>query len=421
MKKALVLSGGGSLGIYEMGAWKFFREKGITFDIVTGTSIGAINGGVYVTNAYDEAMHLWNTIQASDIYEHGFSFDDGPFQTLKKQISSGEVYRLFKSYASQRGVNIAPFKELVKQAIDPQKVKDSPITFGVVVTLYKGMKEVDIVLQEQPVELILDYIHASSAIFPIFPISKIGNVKYIDGGYNNNTPVDFAFKLGADEVTAVVLNAIMKDPQFPHLLTLPNVKYIRASHDTGFIMDFRRDVLDRNLQMGYLDTRKAYDDAWGFEYTFDKDELTEGIAKEIYLKILRTTPREFDVYRQELSYGKKKPSEILHYYIRALESMASWLQIDYLRSYGVQELEAIIIQKLRENSSDTEFIKKLLELKSHPQFGRVDKLDLLTLIYRSAKKGVYSPSLLKIIEDRKSLRFVVEMFNYWKEKGRLVD
>lgn len=40
MKRALVLSGGGARGAYELGVWKAFNEIGITFDIVTGTSIG---------------------------------------------------------------------------------------------------------------------------------------------------------------------------------------------------------------------------------------------------------------------------------------------------------------------------------------------------------------------------------------------
>ena len=40
MKRALVLGGGGSKGAYELGVWRALDELGISFDIVTGTSIG---------------------------------------------------------------------------------------------------------------------------------------------------------------------------------------------------------------------------------------------------------------------------------------------------------------------------------------------------------------------------------------------
>ena len=44
MKTGIALAGGGSKGSYQTGVWKALRELGIDYDIVTGTSIGAING-----------------------------------------------------------------------------------------------------------------------------------------------------------------------------------------------------------------------------------------------------------------------------------------------------------------------------------------------------------------------------------------
>ena len=45
-KTALVLSGGGSRGAYEAGAWQALVETGIEIDIVTGASVGSINGAM---------------------------------------------------------------------------------------------------------------------------------------------------------------------------------------------------------------------------------------------------------------------------------------------------------------------------------------------------------------------------------------
>ncbi|MBR2503809.1 MAG: patatin-like phospholipase family protein, partial [Oscillospiraceae bacterium] len=44
MAKALVLAGGGARGSYHIGAWQALIEMGYKFDIVTGTSVGSLNG-----------------------------------------------------------------------------------------------------------------------------------------------------------------------------------------------------------------------------------------------------------------------------------------------------------------------------------------------------------------------------------------
>ena len=42
----LVMQGGGALGAYECGVYKTLEKHGIEFDIVAGTSIGAVNAAV---------------------------------------------------------------------------------------------------------------------------------------------------------------------------------------------------------------------------------------------------------------------------------------------------------------------------------------------------------------------------------------
>ena len=46
--RAIVLAGGGARGAYEMGAWRALRELGVEYQMVLGTSIGAINGVMMV-------------------------------------------------------------------------------------------------------------------------------------------------------------------------------------------------------------------------------------------------------------------------------------------------------------------------------------------------------------------------------------
>ena len=68
MKRALVLSGGGSKGAYEAGFLKAFEEAGLSFDLVTGTSIGALNGALIVMNKREAIDELWNTLDLEHVF-----------------------------------------------------------------------------------------------------------------------------------------------------------------------------------------------------------------------------------------------------------------------------------------------------------------------------------------------------------------
>lgn len=56
VENVLVLQGGGSLGAFACGAMKAFVKKGIKFDIISGTSIGAINGAIIAGSKSDNTI-----------------------------------------------------------------------------------------------------------------------------------------------------------------------------------------------------------------------------------------------------------------------------------------------------------------------------------------------------------------------------
>ena len=66
--KALVLSGGGAKGSYQIGAWKALKKLHIKFDIVTGTSVGALNGAMVTQNSYRRAISLWKKINLEVLF-----------------------------------------------------------------------------------------------------------------------------------------------------------------------------------------------------------------------------------------------------------------------------------------------------------------------------------------------------------------
>ena len=74
-KLAFVLSGGGAKGGYEIGFLKAINELSIHPDIVTGTSIGALNGCLIAQQDDQIAYDLWKNLTVDQVVIDGFSTD----------------------------------------------------------------------------------------------------------------------------------------------------------------------------------------------------------------------------------------------------------------------------------------------------------------------------------------------------------
>ena len=85
--RAIVLSGGGAKGAYELGVWKALKELNITYDIVTGTSVGALNGAFMVQNDYLKALSMWQNINFDMVFQTDFSGNLNTFDGIKELIA----------------------------------------------------------------------------------------------------------------------------------------------------------------------------------------------------------------------------------------------------------------------------------------------------------------------------------------------
>ena len=112
---ALVLAGGGAKGIYQIGVWKALRELDICYDVVDGSSIGAINGALMAQNDWNSAFELWRTVTLEKILEL-------PPHAGMKDFFVGVI----KNF----GVSAAPLKQLLEQHIDETKIRTSGIRYG---------------------------------------------------------------------------------------------------------------------------------------------------------------------------------------------------------------------------------------------------------------------------------------------------
>ena len=112
MKRALVLSGGGSRGAYEIGAWQALKEMGVRIDAVYGTSNGALNAALVAQGDADRAVRLWDTLTLKQIVGGPVAdtFSVGGMISSKRDI----VPFLLENAKNLR-VDVAPLEALVRR------------------------------------------------------------------------------------------------------------------------------------------------------------------------------------------------------------------------------------------------------------------------------------------------------------------
>ncbi|MGE5557178.1 MAG: patatin-like phospholipase family protein [Bacillota bacterium] len=195
MKRALVLSGGGSHGAFEVGALNYLlQEKNMDFHIFRGSSVGALNASVLAqAGNYDELLlylqklnELWSGIKSNrDIY-------DG-MPVILRLLLSGSLYR-------PRGL-----ARLINHNIDPAKLFSSNRLL-MVATVAGEDGELRYADNRNPayLENFPDYILASASIPIFFPPVVIQGKHWFDGGLRDVTPLSNIFDEKPDEIVIIV-------------------------------------------------------------------------------------------------------------------------------------------------------------------------------------------------------------------------
>jgi predicted acylesterase/phospholipase RssA len=208
--RALVISGGGSKGAFAVGALKYLMlEKGLDFDVLAGTSTGALIVPMIAAAGKAALATLeteYTTVTTNDILDglpverviagkpslHG----SGP---LRKRIEARVTQAVFDTLHASK-------KRMAVTAVD--------LHDGKLVYYQTGVMPIvsdDVVVQVQSRDQLVNAIH-SSASFPVFmpPVtnSRPGSPAdtYVDGGVREYVPIEIAIEAGADEITCIILS-----------------------------------------------------------------------------------------------------------------------------------------------------------------------------------------------------------------------
>lgn len=269
MQRAIVLAGGGAKGAYQIGFWRALRELGIDYQIVTGSSVGALNAALMAQGNFDEALLMWSSVKTEDIVERTpsllsqSSLGDGIAASLKSIMGD------LAEDAVKVKMDPVPLGRLIERYLQESLLRESGVALGIMATEYPSMKAAPFSLEEIPRGMVDEYLLASSTVFPSMEPRTIGGKRYVDGGYSDNFPVNLALDLGAEEIIGVGLRASGIEAKYQ---TDYPVRIIRPSFDLGPSMIFDPEQTARNMTLGYNDTMRSFGIYDGRSYTFCRGE-----------------------------------------------------------------------------------------------------------------------------------------------------
>ena len=254
-QKALVLAGGGARGSYQVGVWRALMELDWHPQIITGTSVGSLNGAMFVLDLYETARDMWLTIRSKDVME--LPEDNADLSAL---------HSFLRRVVKAGGMDVSPLEEIVERVLDEDALRKAETRFGLVTVEQRGLKPRELTLDQIPEGRVKDYLMASAACFPALQARDIDGVKFLDGGYSDNMPTGLAKEMGADELVCVDLEGV--GITRPNLTGLPTTM-IRSYWELGDILHFDPDTARRNIELGYHDTLRAFGRLRGCAYAVD--------------------------------------------------------------------------------------------------------------------------------------------------------
>lgn len=275
--RALVLSGGGAKGAYQVGVLKYIlNDLKVSYDAFCGVSVGALNSAflsMFPSGAepdtYAALEALWHRVDTSKIYKRWFPF--------------GRLHGLWLSSL----YNSRPLMDWINSELDMEKIKTSGKKCCVgAVSLTSG--EYRVFDQDYP-EFGKAVIASSSYPGMLIPIELEGEL-WADGGIKEITPLKAAINLGATEIDVIICSPKSDSKPFPENPNAINVltRTLDLMSDEVISNDMQKSVLINELVLKGAHPEKRYikfniirpdhnltDDS----LDFNQDKIKEMLAK----------------------------------------------------------------------------------------------------------------------------------------------
>ena len=212
-KIGLVLSGGGAKGFAHIGVLKVLEQAGIKIDYIGGTSMGAVVGGLYASGYNASQLDSIVTVTNFDnllidyVPRSSKSFYEKRNDELYALVLPFNNFKIGVPQSLSKGMfNYNLFNRLTLHARHVRDFNQLPIPFLCMATDIEIGKQV--VLDKG---VLAQALIASSALPSVFSPVILDGKMLVDGGVNNNYPIEEIKKLGADIIIGVDVQSGLRD------------------------------------------------------------------------------------------------------------------------------------------------------------------------------------------------------------------
>lgn len=244
---SLVLGSGGARGLAHIGIIRWLEEHHYQIQSISGSSIGALIGGIYATGKLDE------------------------FENWLKGLTNTDILALMDIAWDRSGlIKGDKLIHSLKRIIGNPNIEDLAIPYTAVATDIHNEKE--IWLQKGS---LLDAMRASFSLPMIFTPHSYKGLTLIDGGVLNPVPIAPTFGQNSDVTIAVNLGAKLNTP-----ITIPTTK--PQPKEDSWIPDFNE--LASNLKAYFLDEQSRFEQPFNWDvYDISNkafDSMQSSIARQ---------------------------------------------------------------------------------------------------------------------------------------------
>ena len=340
---AIALEGGGAKGGYEIGVWQALDEAGIKYNAVSGTSVGALNGGLMAMRDLPRAIDAWNNMKLGKVIELDEEQEENLSRAFNGDIGLDDVQRLIPEaleIIKNRGLDVAPLRAWVREVVDAKAIKESDVELYIATVSITDRKALEVKVNDLPEDQICDMLLAS-AYHPTFKLEKLGGKFYTDGGFVDTLPLHALVTNGYKDIIAVRIPGIGHNRRFK----MPddvNVTYIATNADLGGVLNFDAEQSRRDIAIGYLDAKRVLYGLYGKHYYIERS-MTDREALNMLLDSLETGVNLRQFCERDLPRVARHLDAEGDYYellIAVLEDAAEKQNIDNMRIYKDTELVA---------------------------------------------------------------------------------
>lgn len=340
---AIALEGGGAKGGYEIGVWQALDEAGIKYNAVSGTSVGALNGGLMAMRDLPRAIDAWNNMKLGKVIELDEEQEENLSRAFNGDIGLDDVQRLIPEaleIIKNRGLDVAPLRAWVREVVDAKAIKESDVELYIATVSITDCKALEVKVNDLPEDQICDMLLAS-AYHPTFKLEKLGGKFYTDGGFVDTLPLHALVTNGYKDIIAVRIPGIGHNRRFK----MPddvNVTYIATNADLGGVLNFDAEQSRRDMAIGYLDAKRVLYGLYGKHYYIERS-MTDREALNMLLDSLETGENLRQFCERDLPRVARHLDAEGDYYellIAVLEDAAAKQDIDNMRIYKDTELVA---------------------------------------------------------------------------------